>query len=70
MLKLSGDPKLISYVQRDEVLGWDQEGPVGCTPSALLKRNQEFLFSVTVRFLTHALRFPENTLWINLLSAF
>lgn len=36
MLKLSGDPKLISCVQRDEVLGWDQEGPAGCSPSAVL----------------------------------
>lgn len=37
MLKLSGDAKLISFVQEDELLGWDQEGPkpVGCSPSEM-----------------------------------
>lgn len=27
MPKLSGDAKLISYVQKDELLGWGQKGP-------------------------------------------
>lgn len=54
MQKLSGDAKLISYVQKDELFWLVSEGPKpgGCGPSAVIEQNQGFLSALTVNFLT------------------